>query len=195
MAFDLVHLLAQLADTAAPKMQEKKEKKLGFNYSGIISIDYWWTTNPKIKVLLIMVVIIMESGRTEHKESLPVKTNETEKVSGSRKNTLIFACSGLSNTGKLTMLAASTLTFRRPDMYRAVAAQRGVDDVEDTVSEGFRILALDGCTDRCATKKLDEAGMRADIYMMVTELGIEKTQPSDVKPEYVKTIIHAIREA
>lgn len=137
----------------------------------------------------------MESRRTEHKESLSGRTNQTEKTPGRRKNTFIFACSGLSNTGKLTMQAASTLAFRRPDMYRAAAAQKGVDVVEDAASEGFRILALDGCTDRCATKKLDEAGMRADIYMMVTELGIEKTGPSDVKPEYVEIIIRAIRDA
>jgi uncharacterized metal-binding protein len=137
----------------------------------------------------------MESERTEHKESLPRQANETENASGKRKNTLIFACSGLSNTGKLTMQAASALAFRRPDMYWATAAQKGVDAVEDAASEGFRILALDGCTDRCATKKLDEAGMRADIYMVVTELGIEKTRPSDVKPEYVEIIIRAIRDA
>jgi uncharacterized metal-binding protein len=137
----------------------------------------------------------MESGTKEQNEFVPIKVNETEKATGRRKNTLVFACSGLSNTGKLTMLAASALAFRRPDMYRAVAAQKGIDDVEDAVSEGFRILALDGCTDRCATKKLDEAGMRADIHMMVTELGIEKTRPSDVKPEYIEIIIRAIREA
>lgn len=59
-------------------------------------------------------------------------------------------------------------------MYRASAAHKGVDAVEDAVSEGFRILTLDGCTDRCATKKLDEAGLKADVYMMVTDLGIEK---------------------
>ena len=137
----------------------------------------------------------MELGRTEHKESLPCRVNETENVSGRRKNTLVFACSGLSNTGKLTMQAASALAFRRPDMYWAASAHKGVDAVEDAASEGFRILALDGCTDRCATKKLDEAGMRADIYMVVTELGIEKTRPSDVKPEYIEIIIRAIRNA
>lgn len=131
----------------------------------------------------------------EHNESVSIKANETEKSSGRRKNTVIFACSGLSNTGKLTMLAASALAFKRPDMYRAVAAQKGIDDVEDAVSEGFRILALDGCMDHCATKKLDEAGMQADVYMMVTELGIEKTRPSDVKPEYIEIIIRAIRDA
>jgi len=137
----------------------------------------------------------MESGRIEQKATLSSRSNQTGNASGKRKNVLIFACAGLSNTGKLPMLAASALSFRRPDMYRAAAAQKGIDDVKDAVSEGFRILALDGCTDRCATKKLDETGMRADIYMMVTELGIEKTIPSDVKPEYVEIIIRAIREA
>src|SRR5665647_1208331 len=108
----------------------------------------------------------MKSGRSEHKESSPVQANEAENTSGRKKNTLIFACSGLSNTGKLTMLAASTLAFRRPDIYRAASAP----------------------------KKLDEAGMQADIYMTVTELGIEKTRPSDVKPEYIEIIIRRIRE-
>lgn len=93
------------------------------------------------------------------------------------------------------MQAASALAFRRPDKYRAAAAHKGVGAAEDAASEGFRILALDGCTDRCATKKLDEAGMQADVYLMVTELGIEKTRPSDVKPEYVEKIIRTIKNA
>ncbi|KKH50144.1 putative zinc-binding protein [Methanosarcina sp. 1.H.A.2.2] len=131
----------------------------------------------------------------KNNELLPDRAKEKESTVGRSKNILIFACSGLSNTGKLTMQAASALAFRRPDMYRAAAAHKGVDTVEDAASEGFRILALDGCTDRCATKKLDEAGLKADFYMLVTELGIEKTRPSDVKPEYVEKIIRAIRDA
>jgi len=105
-----------------------------------------------------------------NKEFLPVRTKEMEHVSGRKKNTLIFACSGLSNTGKLTMQAASALAFRRPDIYRAAAAHKGIDAVEDAASEGFRILALDSCTDRCATKKLDENGLKADIYLAFGKL-------------------------
>lgn len=131
----------------------------------------------------------------DNKKLLPENKKETEISTRRRKNTLIFACSGLSNTGKLTMQAASALAFRRPDIYRAAAAHKGIDVVEDAISEGFRILALDGCTDHCATKKLDEAGLKADVYMMVIDLGIEKTVPSDVKPEYIEKIIRAIKEA
>jgi uncharacterized metal-binding protein len=130
----------------------------------------------------------------EQKESFPGRINETKNPSGNRRSTLIFACSGLSNTGKLTMQAASTLAFRRPDLYRAAAALKGTDAVEDALSEGFRVLALDGCEDRCATKKLGEAGIQAEIYLMVTELGVKKTTPSDVKPEYIEKIIRAIKE-
>ncbi|MHB8101806.1 MAG: hypothetical protein ACYDEF_06440 [Methanosarcina sp.] len=46
MAFACVYVLAKQADPlSAPKMREKKEQKLDFDYFGIISIDYWWTTN------------------------------------------------------------------------------------------------------------------------------------------------------
>jgi len=137
----------------------------------------------------------MESADLESGDSLPVRQDKAEKAPGKRKSTFIFACSGLSNTGKLTMQAASALAFRRPDLYRAAAAHKGVVAVEDAVSDGFKILVLDGCTDRCAAKKLDEAGLKADTYLMVTELGIEKTRPSDLKPEYVEKIIRAIKEA
>jgi uncharacterized metal-binding protein len=138
---------------------------------------------------------IEQKEPVEQKDFLPSRVHEKENPSGKRRSTLIFACSGLSNTGKLTMQAASTLAFRRPDLYRAAAALKGTSAVEDAFSEGFRILALDGCTDRCTTKKLDEAGMHAEVYLTVTELGVEKTRPSDVKSEYVEKIIRAIKDA
>jgi uncharacterized metal-binding protein len=127
---------------------------------------------------------------------ISVQLNGGEKItSGNKRGTLIFACSGLSNTGKLTMQAASTLAFRRSDMYRAAAAHKGVDAVEEAISEGLKILALNGCMDNCATKKLDENGLKADSHIVVTELGIEKTVPSDLKPEYIEKIIRAIKDA
>jgi len=56
------------------------------------------------------------------------------------------------------MRAASTLAFRRPDIYRAASAHKGIDSLEDVVSEGFRALVIDGCNDHCATGRLNEAG-------------------------------------
>jgi uncharacterized metal-binding protein len=137
----------------------------------------------------------MEATEKNNLESQSCSENKPEAPSRGKEETLIFACSGLSNTGKLTMQAASTLVFRRPNVYRAAAAHKGADAAEDALSEGFRLLALDGCDDRCATKKLEEAGLQADCSLMVTELGIEKTNPSDIKNEYIEKIIRAIRDA
>jgi len=134
----------------------------------------------------------METVKTGTSEPLPQSGNDAHNASKKRK-TLIFACSGASDTGKLTMQAASTLAFRRPDMYRTAAAHKGVDYVEDAISDGFRILALDGCTEYCATKKLNEAGLKADVQLMVTKLGIEKKFPPSV--EYIEKIVCAIRDA
>jgi uncharacterized metal-binding protein len=35
--------------------------------------------------------------------------------------------------------------------------------------------------------------MWADICMVITELGIEKTRPSDMKPKYIEIIILAVK--
>ena len=48
MVFVCVYVLAQQADPGSAKMREKKEQKLDFDYFGIVSIDYMWTTK-KIK--------------------------------------------------------------------------------------------------------------------------------------------------
>lgn len=72
------------------------------------------------------------------------------------------------------MQAVYALAFMKPDMYRATAAHNEIYVVEDLASDSYRILVLEGYTDHCATKKLNEACMRADICMVVTELGIEK---------------------
>jgi uncharacterized metal-binding protein len=44
----------------------------------------------------------------------------------------------------------------KPDVCRVIAFYTEINTVEDTASESYRILVLDGCTDRCATKKLNE---------------------------------------
>lgn len=127
------------------------------------------------------------------KKDTEVQENNS-RTGSEKKRTLIFACSGLSNTGKLTMQAATTLAFRRPGLYRAAAAHKGADVAEDALVDGFRLLALNGCSDHCATKKLEEAGLKADCTLIVTGLGIEKTRPDDVTPGAIDKIVRAIRE-
>ena len=121
-----------------------------------------------------------------------VKQNEKP---GKFISTVLFTCSGISNTGKLTDIAASTLSFRKPGLFRTIPAQKGVESLEDAKKEGELIFVVDGCEEHCAKKKLEIAGIEADMQVVLTQIGIKKTNPSDIKSEYVEQVISALNNA
>jgi len=108
---------------------------------------------------------------------------------------VLFTCSGISNTGKLTDIAATTLSFRRPDLFRAIPARKGVESLEDAKKEGELIFVVDGCEEHCAKKKLEVAGIEADMQVVLTQIGIKKTNHSDIKSECVEQVISVLNNA
>jgi len=120
----------------------------------------------------------------------------TQKKKGDKFiNTVLFTCSGISNTGKLTDIAAKTLSFHRPDLFKAIPKSKGVEGLEDAKKEGELIFVVDGCEERCAKKKLEVAGIEADMQVVLTQIGIKKTNPSDIKSEYVEQVVSALNSA
>ena len=109
-------------------------------------------------------------------------------------STVLFTCSGISNTGKLTDIAAKTLSFRKPGLFRAIPAQKGAENLEDAKREGELIFIVDGCEEHCAKKKLEVAGLEADMQVVLTQIGIKKTNPSDIKSEYVEQVINVLKK-
>lgn len=109
-------------------------------------------------------------------------------------STVLFTCSGISNTGKLTDIAAKTLSFRKPGLFRAIPAQKGAENLEDAKREGELIFVVDGCEEHCAKKKLEFAGLEADMQVVLTQIGIKKTNPSDIKSEYVEQVINVLKK-
>jgi len=109
-------------------------------------------------------------------------------------STVLFTCSGISNTGKLTDIAAKTLSFRKPGLFRAIPAQKGAENLEDAKREGELIFVVDGCEEHCAKKKLEVAGLEADMQVVLTQIGIKKTNPSDIKSEYVEQVINVLKK-
>ena len=109
-------------------------------------------------------------------------------------STVLFTCSGISNTGKLTDIAAKTLSFRKPGLFRAIPSQKGAESLEDAKKEGERIFVVDGCEEHCAKKKLEVAGLEADMQVVLTQIGIKKTNPSDIKSEYVEQVINVLKK-
>jgi len=107
----------------------------------------------------------------------------------------IITCSGLSNTGKLTTQAAIQLLREDPSTFDQVfKGSRPIGDLIQAASEAEHVLILDGCTDTCAAKKLQAAGIDPDLHIIATECGIEKNGQADPRFSEISKFSAAVRE-
>ena len=58
-----------------------------------------------------------------------------------------------------------------------------------------RILALDGCEDACALKKLRETGVEPDLHIVATECGIVKNGMEEPRFDEIERLAAAVLEA
>jgi len=109
--------------------------------------------------------------------------------------TLVFACSGAADVGKVADEAARKLTVDGAGKMSCLAGVGGaVEPIMETTRAAARILAIDGCAADCARTCLEKAGFRDLVTLRVTDLGLEKgkTVPSE---EAVATVAGAARAA
>jgi len=107
---------------------------------------------------------------------------------------LLVTCSGISNTGKLTTLAAHTLQTRHPGRFEWIQASRPGTELNDVARTRERILVLDGCEDCCGMKKLAALGKNADVHLVSTTLGIMKNGMAEVTYEEIEIVCRAVAE-
>ncbi|MDD1720197.1 MAG: putative zinc-binding protein [Methanoregulaceae archaeon] len=108
---------------------------------------------------------------------------------------VLVTCSGISNTGKLTTQAAVALMRRTPGEYEWVKA-KAVEDLQIPCSdENDSIIVIEGCTDHCASKKLDAAGIVPTVQIVATEMGIRKDGMADVRFEEIEQVVGAVNAA
>jgi len=89
--------------------------------------------------------------------------------------TLIFACSGASNVGKMADEAARKLAREgKGKMYCLAGLGGDVKNIIETTRTADRILVIDGCPTDCAKKTLDRVGIGKYTIIRVTNLGLEK---------------------
>jgi uncharacterized metal-binding protein len=106
----------------------------------------------------------------------------------------LITCSGLSNTGRLTTQVATILMSRHPASITWVKAHKGGQHIADAAEDADLIIVLEGCPDHCASKKLTEAGIRAKIHLVVTELGVEKNGMAEVQWNDIEKVLTAIEQ-
>jgi uncharacterized metal-binding protein len=94
---------------------------------------------------------------------------------GGGKLTLVFACSGAANVGKIADEAARKLSREgKGKMYCLAGLGGNVKDIVETTRSADQILVIDGCPTDCAKKTVERAGIKQFSFVRVTDLGMEK---------------------
>lgn len=104
----------------------------------------------------------------------------------------LITCSGLSNTGQLTTQVATILMSRHPATFTWLKAHKGLENIADAVEDADLILVIEGCSDHCASKKIIDVGIKADIHLVATELGIEKNGMAEVQWIDIEKVLAAV---
>lgn len=108
----------------------------------------------------------------------------------------LVTCSGLSNTGKLTARAGMVILQRSPESVEAcIPASRPPASLEEAARSAGRVLALDGCEDTCALKKLREIGVEPDLHVVATGCGIVKNGMAEPRFDEIERLVGAVIEA
>ena len=89
---------------------------------------------------------------------------------------LLLACSGGSNVGQITNDAAKVLDQTgQGSMYCMIGIAAQLPSfVERAKKEGTTVVGIDGCGVACVKKALANIGVIPSVYVVATELGVEK---------------------
>ncbi|MDD1706326.1 MAG: putative zinc-binding protein, partial [Methanoregulaceae archaeon] len=82
---------------------------------------------------------------------------------------LLLTCSGISHTGQLTTMTGNSLRGQYPVLItrhiRLTALKR---PLETELQEDVCLVAVDGCEECCAKKRMDMIGKIPDAYIVAT---------------------------
>lgn len=105
---------------------------------------------------------------------------------------LVYSCSGCSSAAQMTNHLALRLDREGvAEMSCIAGVGGGVAGLVRTAQSGRRILALDGCVLKCASACLANAGVVADVHLVLSEHGVKKRQHADFDPAEAQRVYAA----
>lgn len=113
----------------------------------------------------------------------------------------LFVCFGaMSSAGTLTGIAVleamKKLDPKKTALFCTSALAVDVPKHKKTTEEAKRIIAIDGCANRCTSKIIEQAGFKVDRSLnLVKDLSVEKKgpfRPFDYTEEELQRAIDAI---
>ncbi|AKB17770.1 putative zinc-binding protein [Methanosarcina sp. WWM596] len=119
---------------------------------------------------------------------------ETKCACGSA-NVAIFPCAGAANVGQLSNKIAVELDQQGlGNMMCTVGIGARAPRLMKSAEASDRIIAINGCPVKCATKTMELAGFKVGHKIVISELGIKKTKDKDLKDEEVAEVLTKVME-
>ena len=120
----------------------------------------------------------------------------TQECCTESKEIMILACSGASNLGQLSNQAAVELTQEGfGKMFCLAALGAHLQNFVRSAQNASHLIAVDGCPVGCARHVLEHVGVRPQSYVVLYDLGIEKTVNTRLNPVEVEKVKTAIKES
>ena len=107
----------------------------------------------------------------------------------SPKPPLVYSCSGCSSAAQ--MANAMALWLDRAgvaEMSCIAGVGGGVTGLVRTAQSGRPILALDGCVLHCVSACLEQAGVRPDAHLTLSDYGVRKRRHADFDLEEAQAV-------
>lgn len=109
---------------------------------------------------------------------------------------IIFTCSGAASVGKIGHEVGVLLTNagQNARLCCTTAVAAGSEMHLDIGKRAKKVIVIDGCPMKCATKVIEKAGIKIDHSFTVTDFGIAKQPTLDISDEDVLKVALAIAE-
>jgi uncharacterized metal-binding protein len=120
-------------------------------------------------------------------------------TSGDDRHITLLTCSGISHTGRLTAQTGTSLRCRHPGLIgRHLQLTNLKNPLDVELQDGDYLIAVDGCDECCAKKRLDSLGTIPDSHIVATREGITKRGMEEARYDEIevlsRVIIKAIRK-
>lgn len=109
---------------------------------------------------------------------------------------IIFACDGAASVGQIGNQVAIDLTNRGigARMCCTTAVGAGSELHVNIGKNAKRVIVINGCANKCASKIMEQHGIKIDYEYTISEMGIKKIPTLDFDKEDVKRVADQIAE-
>jgi uncharacterized metal-binding protein len=104
---------------------------------------------------------------------------------------IVYSCSGCSTAAQTANYIAIQLDRKDvAEMSCIAGVGGGVKSLVQKAKLAENIVALDGCPLRCVQQCLAKQGLKPNLHLVLTEMGVKKLQHEDFNKEQAEEILN-----